>query len=115
MAQAALATPLFFEGVSTVTDKGQTTIPKSVRQALGVNPGDHLAYRVDEQGVTLRRADEAREDPAVAAFLTFLAGDITRNPGNLETFAPDLAKRISDLIGSTSVNPDDPIDGEVAL
>ena len=30
--------------VSTVTSKGQTTLPKPVREALGVVPGDHVRY-----------------------------------------------------------------------
>lgn len=29
---------------SSVTSKGQTTLPKSVREALGVVPGDRLRY-----------------------------------------------------------------------
>ena len=30
--------------VSTITSKGQTTLPKSVRKALGVVPGDRVHY-----------------------------------------------------------------------
>ena len=29
---------------SAITSKGQTTLPKSVREALGVVPGDRLRY-----------------------------------------------------------------------
>lgn len=29
---------------STVTIKGQTTLPKAVRQALGITPGDRVRY-----------------------------------------------------------------------
>ena len=29
---------------SAITSKGQTTLPKSVRQALGVNTGDRVRY-----------------------------------------------------------------------
>ena len=45
--------------VSTITAKGQTTVPKSVRQALGVDSGDRIAFVVDENGVTVERADAA--------------------------------------------------------
>ena len=31
-----------FEETSTVTEKGQTTVPKSIRQRLGINPGDKI-------------------------------------------------------------------------
>lgn len=37
---------------STVTERGQTTLPKPVRDALGVSPGDRLAYHID--GATVR-------------------------------------------------------------
>ncbi len=29
---------------STITSKGRTTLPKPVREALGVRPGDHVRY-----------------------------------------------------------------------
>ncbi len=29
---------------SAITSKGQTTLPKSVREALGVRPGDRVRY-----------------------------------------------------------------------
>ena len=29
---------------STITSKGQTTLPKSIREALGVVPGDRVRY-----------------------------------------------------------------------
>ncbi|MEG4641485.1 type II toxin-antitoxin system PrlF family antitoxin [Paracoccus sp. APAP_BH8] len=35
---------------STVTIKGQTTLPKSVRQALGLGPGDRLRYVILDDG-----------------------------------------------------------------
>lgn len=42
---------------STITIKGQTTLPKSVRQALDLGPGDRLRYVVLDDGqVRLMRA-----------------------------------------------------------
>ncbi len=39
-----------------ITAKGQTTIPKDVRAALHVGPGDFIAWEVDEAGTaTVRR------------------------------------------------------------
>lgn len=35
---------------STVTQKGQTTLPKSVRVALGLQPGDRVRYLVLDNG-----------------------------------------------------------------
>ena len=31
---------------STITSKGRTTLPKSVREALGVKPGDRVRYLI---------------------------------------------------------------------
>jgi antitoxin PrlF len=39
---------------STVTRKGQTTIPGKIRKALGINPGDTLEYVVEGDRATIR-------------------------------------------------------------
>jgi antitoxin PrlF len=39
---------------STVTKKGQTTIPGEVREALKIKPGDKLEYAVEGDHVTFR-------------------------------------------------------------
>lgn len=39
---------------STVTSKGQTTIPGKIRKALGIKPGDRLEYTVDGDQATIR-------------------------------------------------------------
>ena len=103
------------EEFSTLTAKGQTTVPKPIRQALSLREGDQIAFRVDENGVTLRRVDEAREDPAIASFLSFLARDIEKSPQNLKRLSPDLAKRIASLVEGIEVDLDASIDGDVDL
>lgn len=35
---------------SAVTSKGQTTLPKAVREALGVGPGDRVRYVILDNG-----------------------------------------------------------------
>lgn len=35
---------------STITAKGQTTLPKPVRSALGLRPGDKLRYLLRDDG-----------------------------------------------------------------
>ena len=35
---------------STITTKGQTTVPRKVRDALGLGPGDKLRYLVLDDG-----------------------------------------------------------------
>ena len=38
---------------STVTSKGQTTIPKDIRKRLNLHPGDRLEFVIDEDGRVL--------------------------------------------------------------
>jgi AbrB family looped-hinge helix DNA binding protein len=35
---------------SRITSKGQITVPKAIRDTLGVEPGDRIAFRVQEDG-----------------------------------------------------------------
>jgi len=40
-----------------ITSKGQTTIPKEVRKALGLKPGDLLLWEVVEGKAVVRRVE----------------------------------------------------------
>jgi antitoxin PrlF len=42
--------------VSTVTRKGQTTLPKEVRDALRIKPGDRIVYELEGDSVRIRSA-----------------------------------------------------------
>lgn len=44
-----------------ITAKGQATIPRALREALGVKPGDTLAWAVDKDGVARVRRVEAQD------------------------------------------------------
>ncbi|MBW4631270.1 MAG: type II toxin-antitoxin system PrlF family antitoxin [Iphinoe sp. HA4291-MV1] len=35
---------------ATITTKGQTTIPKEIREYLQLNPGDHIDFIIEEDG-----------------------------------------------------------------
>jgi antitoxin PrlF len=106
---------LLLEEISTITAKGQTTIPKSVRQALGLDYGGKIAFRVDEHGVSVHRADAEHDDPAIDSFLSFLAEDIKRRPGALTALSPALSQRIALLTKGINVDLDAPIEGDVDL
>ena len=41
-----------------ITSKGQLTLPKSVRETLGVGPGDQVVFRIETDGVNVRRAGD---------------------------------------------------------
>lgn len=52
---------------STITVKGQTTLPKSVRQALELGPGDRLRYIILDDGQV--RLMRTRAVAGLAGFL----------------------------------------------
>jgi len=59
-------------GVS-VTSKGQVTIPKRVRQALGITPGSRVEFALDRGGARLRlvkRREPSRleDGPAILGY-----------------------------------------------
>ena len=53
-----------------LTSKSQSTLPKTVRDQLGVGPGDTLAYRLDEGRVIVEKgpADPTAYARAIAAW-----------------------------------------------
>lgn len=63
--------------VATITSKGQITLPKPIRQALGVDAGGKVAFELVNGCVTVKRAEpEGHEDPAIGSFLALLEKDI---------------------------------------
>lgn len=107
--------PVLLEEISTITAKGQTTVPKSVRLALGVDYGGRIAFRVDEKGVSVHRAETEHADPTIDGFLAFLADDIKRRPEALTALSPALLERVTELTKGITVDLDAPIDGDVDL
>jgi antitoxin PrlF len=88
---------------------------QSVRQALGVAYGGKIAFRVDERGVSVHRADAETDDPAIASFLDFLARDIEQRPEAIKALSPALVARIAGLTKDMELDPGEEIDDEVAL
>ncbi|PZQ46532.1 MAG: AbrB family transcriptional regulator [Rhodovulum sulfidophilum] len=102
---------------STITAKGQTTVPKSVRQALGVDYGGRIAFFVDDQRrVYVEKATEEASDPVVDRFLEFLAQDMSKHPDtSIAALPASLRDRAAALVGGMDVDLDAEIDGDVAL
>lgn len=108
--------PALLRKVSTITEKGQVTIPKPVREALGLEFGGRVAFCIDEnRNVSVEREDVDVDDPLIDQFLVFLAQDMERHPQRISNFPEDLRQRMQALVGDLHVEPDDPIDGDVAL
>lgn len=102
---------------STITAKGQTTVPKAVRQALGVDYGGRIAFFVDDQHrVYIEKAAEEASDPVVDRFLEFLAQDMANHPGkSIIPLPASLLDRVNALVRNMDVDLDAEIEGDVAI
>jgi antitoxin PrlF len=107
--------PTILEETSTITAKGQTTIPKSVRQALGVDYGDKISFRVDAKGVSVHRVEQEHHDPALVPFLALLARDIEQNPQTLVPLTEEFFASLARHTQGIDVDVDDIIEGDVSL
>lgn len=100
-------------GVSHQPAKGQITLPKPIRQALGVDAGGKLAFDLRGSEVVVTRVDAEHEDPAIGAFLSILARDIEAGR-NVRGLPEDLARAMLEHTGH-GASLGDEIDGDVAL
>ena len=99
--------------LATLTSKGQITLPKSIRQALGVTTGGKVAFELRGGEVVVTRAETEHEDPAISAFLGLLEADI-RSGRNVGALPVELAQAMLANVGHAS-DLDEDIEGEVAL
>jgi antitoxin PrlF len=60
---------------STLTSKGQVTIPKEVRERLGLKEGDRLVFRFDNEGNLLVRPEARSPLGRLPGLLHHLAGE----------------------------------------
>jgi AbrB family looped-hinge helix DNA binding protein len=60
---------------TTVTSKGQVTIPKPVRDHLGIGPGSQVAFRLADDGaIVIEKADATTPRPSRFAKVRGSAG-----------------------------------------
>ena len=94
--------------------KGQITVPKSIRPALGMDVGGKVAFELRGYMVVVTRAeDAANEDPAILGFLRLLERDIRAGRGIEDVPEPLLRKMLSTL--EQPVDPNAEIEGDVEL
>jgi antitoxin PrlF len=105
------------EEICTITAKGQTTVPRAVRKALGVGAGGRIAFRVEGGQVTVRAAEapEPAEDPALAPFLALLEADLATRPAEAVRPLPEALVARMEALATGDVDPDAPITGETGL
>lgn len=72
-----------------LTSKGQITIPKEVRRALGLHTGDRLAFRVRDNGTVVVEAEKVSLQSLRGAVRTKIRGvtvvemnDVIRRAGS---------------------------------
>jgi antitoxin PrlF len=102
------------EEISTITAKGQTTIPKAVRQALGVDYGGKIAYRIEEGRVTVHNPEAEHHDPALAAFLGLIEKDIAAGR-DIRDLPAGVATALRRAMKEVQVDLNEKLEGEVAL
>ncbi len=96
---------------STLTDRYQTTVPDSVRQALRLGKRDKIHYLVQADGtVQLTRGGGMDEDdPVLARFLQFLAADMASRPDRIRALDRKLSKRLRSLVKGVRIKLDEPL------
>ncbi len=100
--------------ISTVTSKGQITLPKSIRQALGIDVGGKVAFELRGGQVIVTRAEGApHQDPAIAGFLHLLEKEI--QAGRRITDLPkDLVRKMMEMLAQP-VDANAKLEGDVEL
>ncbi len=78
-------------GTSSVTSKGQVTIPSKIRRLLGIKPGDRLLFEPDGQEVRIRVVAKHRASDFLGVFPTHEPFPGTQSIR--ESTAKSLAKR----------------------
>ena len=100
--------------VATITSKGQITLPKPIRQALGVDSGGKVAFAFNGKSVTVSRADSTEHtDPAIARFLALIEQDISKGK-NVTALPAALAKSMKQAL-KRPVDLSEDIEGDVDL
>lgn len=97
------------EDHSRLTDRYQTTVPRSVRKQLRLNKGSYIRYCMEADGrvyIEPVRPEPSEADPAVGAFLDLLEADVKAHPEGVRAFDGGLRDRMAALVASVEVDLD---------
>jgi antitoxin PrlF len=99
--------------IATLTSKGQITLPKAVRQLLGLEAGGKVAFEIRDGEVVVTSAASAHDDPVIGAFLDILEADI-RHGRHTGSLPDELARAMLESAGRVREHSDE-FDGDVEL
>lgn len=102
------------EETTTITAKGRTTVPKTVRRALGVDYGGRIAFRIEDDRVTVHNPQAEQRDPALAGFLALIEKDIAAGR-RVRDFPVGLAAAMRRALKQVPVDLEEKLKNEVAL
>lgn len=107
-----MATDLI-QAESTLTDRYQTTIPDSVRKALGLSKRDKIHYSIQPNGqVIMSKANQPEDDPVLGQFLDFIVEDIRNNPQHIQAISSAQVNRVQSLVADVEFDLDAPLSEE---
>jgi antitoxin PrlF len=89
-------------------------VPTAVRQALGVDYGGKIAYRIEEGQVTVHNPEAEHHDPTLAAFLGLIEKDIAAGR-NLRDLPAGVVAAMRRAMKEVRVDLDEKLEGDVAL
>lgn len=69
---------------SKLTSKGQVTIPKQIRERLGLKVGDRLRFRIDAEGRLVVQPESSERLGRVPGLLRHLSGDRPVTPEEMD-------------------------------
>jgi len=81
---------------STLTSKGQVTIPKSIRDRLSLRIGDRLDFRLDSRGGIMVQRESAPRIERLQGLLRHLGG---KTPVTVEEMRKAVRERASRKLG----------------
>jgi AbrB family looped-hinge helix DNA binding protein len=84
--------------IGTITSKGQTTVPKEIRDKLGLKPGDKIVWTVENGRVRLRAKNRSIKE--LAGFL--------RRPGQKPASLEEIDEAIAQAATESALGDDRP-------
>lgn len=100
---------------STITERGQTTVPAAIRKALGLKRSGKVLFQQMDDGtiaIAPKTDDDDGDDPVIGNFLAFLERDMMQRPEALTPLSRELLERGDRLVEGIEVDLDAPLGDE---